>query len=58
MTMRWRGAPRSGGSSFPDADLATTDADLVKRRLAALGSGDGGSLRPFSCVRHDGARSR
>jgi hypothetical protein len=58
MTM-WRcGAPRSGGLSFPDVDPATTDADLAKRRLAVPGSGDGGSLRPCSCVRHNRARSR
>jgi hypothetical protein len=56
-TMRRRGTPRSGGSSFPDADPATTDADLEKRRPTAPGSGDGGSLRPCSCVRHGEARS-
>jgi hypothetical protein len=55
--MRRRGAPRSGGSSFPDADPATTDVDPAKRRSAAPGSGDGGSLHPCSCVWHGGATS-
>jgi hypothetical protein len=55
MMMRWRGVPRSGRSSFADTDSATTDADLAKRRPAAPGSRDGGSLCPCSYVRHGGA---